>query len=69
MPPGPQGVAADEQLRGIMPNTFQHIFEHIAARAGANLEFLVRASFLEIYNDEVYGTQPIGKIVLCCSTY
>ncbi len=44
----------DETLRGIMPNTFYHIFEHIDSRAGSNTEFLVRASFLEIYNDEVY---------------
>jgi kinesin family protein 3/17 len=49
-----EGVPGDEVLRGIMPNSFTHIFEHIDSRASSNLEFLVRASFLEIYLEEVY---------------
>eukprot|EP00455_Lapot_gusevi_P025171 TRINITY_DN2641_c0_g2_i1.p1 TRINITY_DN2641_c0_g2~~TRINITY_DN2641_c0_g2_i1.p1 ORF type:complete len:781 (-),score=158.43 TRINITY_DN2641_c0_g2_i1:50-2308(-) len=49
-----EGVPHVEELRGIMPNSFYHVFDHIDSKAGANIEFLVRASFLEIYNEEVY---------------
>jgi hypothetical protein len=38
-------------LRGIIPNSFQHIFDFIS---NANdRQFLVRASYLEIYNEEI----------------
>ena len=48
------GVATDETLRGIIPNAFLHIFERIAAApADSGVEFLVRASYIEIYNEEV----------------
>ncbi len=40
-------------LRGIIPNSFQHIFEHVAG--AENVQFLVRASYLEIYNEEIRG--------------
>ncbi|XP_042145907.1 kinesin-like protein KIF3A [Ixodes scapularis] len=39
------------ELKGIIPNTFAHIFGHIA-KAGDDKKFLVRASYLEIYNEE-----------------
>lgn len=38
-------------LRGIIPNSFQHIFDHISS--ASNFQFLVRASYLEIYNEEI----------------
>jgi kinesin family protein 3/17 len=48
------GVATDENLRGIIPNAFIHIFEKIAAAPpDAGVEFLVRASYIEIYNEQV----------------
>jgi kinesin family protein 3/17 len=48
------GVATDENLRGIIPNAFLHIFERIAASPpGSGVEFLVRASYIEIYNEQV----------------
>ncbi|XP_062564211.1 kinesin-like protein KIF3A [Armigeres subalbatus] len=40
------------QTKGIIPNTFAHIFGHIA-RAKENQKFLVRVSYMEIYNEEV----------------
>lgn len=40
------------ELKGIIPNSFAHIFGHIA-KAGEDKKFLVRASYLEIYNEEV----------------
>lgn len=39
-------------MRGIIPRTFDHIFERIENMAN-NKSFLVRASYLELYNEEV----------------
>lgn len=48
-----EGVVDDDNLRGLMPNSFFYVFEGVSS-FGSNQEFLVRASFLEIYKDEVY---------------
>mmetsp|Transcript_7236 Transcript_7236/g.13472 ORF Transcript_7236/g.13472 Transcript_7236/m.13472 type:complete len:723 (-) Transcript_7236:164-2332(-) len=48
-----EGVIEDPNLRGIMPNAFHYIMEEVQNSA-SNVEFLVRTSFLEIYNDQVY---------------
>lgn len=40
------------ELRGIIPNSFAHIFDHIA-KCKENTTFLVRVSYLEIYNEEI----------------
>lgn len=40
------------QSRGIIPNTFAHIFQHIS-KSPENQKFLVRVSYMEIYNEEV----------------
>ncbi|CAK9301838.1 unnamed protein product [Gordionus sp. m RMFG-2023] len=37
---------------GIIPNSFSHIFDYIY-NSGVNKNFLVRVSYLEIYNEEV----------------
>ena len=55
-----EGVVDDESLRGIMPNSFHYIFDKVAA-AHANVKFLVRASFLEIYLDDVYDLLNTDK--------
>ncbi|PNJ80156.1 kinesin-like protein KIF3A isoform X4 [Pongo pygmaeus] len=47
-----EGVRAIPELRGIIPNSFAHIFGHIA-KAEGDTRFLVRVSYLEIYNEEV----------------
>lgn len=46
-----EGRPDPPHLRGIIPNSFQHIFEHVAN--AQNVQFLVRASYLEIYNEEI----------------
>eukprot|EP00981_Chlorochromonas_danica_P013799 scaffold6861_cov248-Ochromonas_danica.AAC.2 len=38
-------------LRGIIPNSFQHIFEYVSS--AQDRQFLVRASYLEIYNEDI----------------
>lgn len=45
------GVKDDPELRGLIPNSFEHIFSHIAASKDA--QYLVRASYLEIYKEEI----------------
>lgn len=47
-----EGVRDVPELRGIIPNAFEHIFNHIKS-CGSSIQFLVRASYLELYNEEV----------------
>lgn len=47
-----EGIRAIPELRGIIPNSFAHIFGHIA-KAEGDTRFLVRVAYLEIYNEEV----------------
>ena len=47
-----EGVRAIPELRGIIPNSFAHIFGSIA-KAEGDSRFLVRVQYLEIYNEEV----------------
>ncbi|CAD7080608.1 unnamed protein product [Hermetia illucens] len=46
------GNPESPQTKGIIPNSFAHIFGHIA-KAKDNQKFLVRVSYMEIYNEEV----------------
>jgi len=41
-----QGELETKELRGVIPNAFDHIFEHISARPAG--KFLVRCSYLEV---------------------
>ncbi|GFS26918.1 kinesin-like protein [Elysia marginata] len=47
-----EGLRAIPEKRGIIPNSFAHIFGHIA-KAEGDTRFLVRVAYLEIYNEEV----------------
>ena len=46
------GVTNDPNLRGVIPNAFDHIFGYIKTE-GNSKRFLLRCSFVEIYNEEV----------------
>ncbi|CAG5978438.1 unnamed protein product [Menidia menidia] len=54
-----QGVSEPAAQRGVIPRAFEHIFESIQTCLGfirqcaENAKFLVRASYLEIYNEEI----------------
>ena len=48
-----EGCADPPELKGIIPNSFKHIFERIACEQNGTKKFLVRASYLEIYNEEI----------------
>ncbi|XP_077549714.1 kinesin-like protein 68D isoform X2 [Haemaphysalis longicornis] len=46
-----EGVFNQPECRGVIPNSFEHIFSHIAR--SHNQQYLVRASYLEIYQEEI----------------
>ena len=46
------GVTNDPNLRGVIPNAFEHIFNYIKNEETTK-KFLLRCSFVEIYNEEV----------------
>ncbi|KAG9482707.1 hypothetical protein GDO78_011385, partial [Eleutherodactylus coqui] len=46
-----QGVSDPPAQRGVIPRAFEHVFESI--QCAENTKFLVRASYLEIYNEEI----------------
>ena len=46
-----EGVRGSIEERGVIPNSFDHIFTHIARTHDE--QYLVRASYLEIYQEEV----------------
>ena len=46
-----QGLPDVADMRGIIPNAFHHIFDRISSTP--NKQFMVRASYLEIYNEDI----------------
>uniref|UniRef100_A0A8C7Z7P7 Kinesin-like protein n=1 Tax=Oryzias sinensis TaxID=183150 RepID=A0A8C7Z7P7_9TELE len=46
-----EGLRKDPERRGVIPNSFEHIFTHISR--SQNQQYLVRASYLEIYQEEI----------------
>ncbi|XP_036725910.1 kinesin-like protein KIF17 isoform X1 [Balaenoptera musculus] len=60
-----QGLPDPPCQRGIIPRAFEHIFESV--QCAENTKFLVRASYLEIYNEDVrdlLGTDTKQKLEL-----
>ncbi|KAG8129952.1 hypothetical protein E2320_016625 [Naja naja] len=46
-----QGILDPPSQKGIIPRAFEHLFESV--QCAENTKFLVRASYLEIYNEEI----------------
>ncbi|XP_071537776.1 kinesin-like protein KIF3B isoform X2 [Panulirus ornatus] len=46
-----EGIRDDPEQRGVIPNSFEHIFNHIAR--SSNQQYLIRSSYLEIYQEEI----------------
>ena len=60
-----QGRESPPELRGIIPNSFDHIFEYV--KITKDKEFLIRCCYLEIYNEEVrdlLGEDPLLRLDL-----
>mmetsp|Transcript_5284 Transcript_5284/g.9366 ORF Transcript_5284/g.9366 Transcript_5284/m.9366 type:complete len:603 (-) Transcript_5284:1150-2958(-) len=49
-----EGAAESFEDRGIVPRAIEQIFSYIQEEASAHKRFLVRASYLQIYNDVIY---------------
>lgn len=47
------GIPGDPKLRGIIPSCFEHIYSFIEEK-NDGMKFLVRCSYLEIYNEEIH---------------
>ena len=47
------GVKGDKTQRGIIPNAFDHIFGYFDDSQNMKKKFLIRCSYLEIYNEQV----------------
>lgn len=48
-----EGNYSSSKDRGIIPNSFRHIFEKIGVDGSEKKRYLVRASYLEIYNENI----------------
>lgn len=49
-----EGYSDPPELRGILPLTFKYIYDAIGSEVADNTkQFMVRASYLEIYNENV----------------
>ena len=47
----PVGIRSNPEERGVIPNSFEHVFTHIDRTE--NEKYLVRVSYLEIYQEEI----------------
>eukprot|EP01137_Pigoraptor_chileana_P013076 Opistho-2@66158 len=59
------GLHDPPEHKGIIPSAFEHIFEQIAVQEAT--QFLIRASYLEIYNEEIrdlLGDNPKARLEL-----
>ena len=67
-----QGITDPPEQRGIIPRAFEHIFEQIDVDE-AETKYLVQASYLEIYNEEIRdllgGETSISFISPCTHHY
>ena len=60
-----EGIPDPPEHRGLTPRSFEHIFQEVAVRE--NTKFLVRVSYLEIYNENVrdlLGKDQTAKLEL-----
>lgn len=55
------GVKNDPELKGVIPHSFDHIFSHISR--SENQQYLVRASYLEIYMVSSLSTHCLSTFV------
>ena len=62
-----EGQNEPSELRGIIPNSFQHIFDHVSVSSAGekadSTRYLVRASYFEIYNEDVRDLLSYEKVI------
>ncbi|RYG96397.1 hypothetical protein EON65_54465 [archaeon] len=42
---------SDDEMKGVIPNSFSHIFQFV--KSTPDIEFLIRCTYLELYNEEI----------------
>jgi len=47
------GLKGGKSQKGIIPNAFDHIFGYFDDSNNNNKKFLIRCSYLEIYNEQI----------------
>eukprot|EP01116_Phalansterium_solitarium_P010839 TRINITY_DN261_c0_g3_i1.p1 TRINITY_DN261_c0_g3~~TRINITY_DN261_c0_g3_i1.p1 ORF type:complete len:670 (-),score=260.08 TRINITY_DN261_c0_g3_i1:258-2267(-) len=47
------GVLGDPRLKGIIPRAFDQVFDSVGSNSNPRLSYLVRISYLEIYNEDI----------------
>jgi kinesin family protein 3/17 len=47
------GLKDDKSEKGIIPNAFEHIFGYFDDQTNSKKKFLIRCSYLEIYNENI----------------
>lgn len=57
----------DEEMRGVIPNSFYHIFQFVKSSKG--IEFLIRCSYLELYNEEIRDLLTNAKNPVKCEVH
>ena len=50
----------NDPQRGIIPRAMEEIFKHIEHKANQNSTFMVRASYLQIYNEAISDLLKVG---------
>ena len=63
--PWTAGSRMNEETRGIIPRATQEIFEHIESAASDRKRFLVRASYLQIYNEVISDLLKVSPLPRC----
>jgi len=48
-----EGIVSNPELRGIIPKSFEHVFRTLGSNTDSSKQFMVRCSYLEIYNEEI----------------
>ena len=48
-----EGIVSNPEMRGIIPKSFEHVFRTLGSNTDPNKQFMVRCSYLEIYNEEI----------------
>lgn len=59
-----QGVLDDPHLQGITPRLSSYLFEYIESNRSSNIEFVIKASIIEIYNEKIKDLVDLTKVNL-----
>ncbi|KAG2374384.1 hypothetical protein C9374_010954 [Naegleria lovaniensis] len=56
-----EGFSGKRELRGVIPRATEDIFDYIETKGSSNINFLIRASYLQIYKEVIYDLLDPSK--------